>query len=117
MAALLKLKSGVTVVWGSTEVATGTVAGYGIVRSASKKRDSQKEIVPDNDGAAAAVVYFDFTDDIDIEISCKSSMTVPTIGANLTVAGVTGQVQDYTFKWEQKGVKVFSVTVKHWDNI
>lgn len=110
----LKLKSGVDVVWGTSSVA---ITGYGIVRNASRKRGSEKEKIADENGFTCGVVYFDHTDEVELEISCKSVMTPPTIGDDFAVFGLTGQVQDYSFKWDYKGVKVFTVSVTKWDGM
>jgi len=110
MAEKQKLKAGVTIVWGTTEAVSAGTQGLGKLISCRVRRSSQKVTEPDEDGSTCAVVYFDETDTIVMEINCKSGMTDPEIGDTIAGGGRTGYVEDFEKRWEAKGVKRISVT-------
>ncbi|MFZ4394156.1 MAG: hypothetical protein ACOYOU_00860 [Kiritimatiellia bacterium] len=108
---VMKLKSGVTAVWGTSAVAH---TAFGIVTKASKKHASEKDKIQDTEGDTVGVIYFDPNDAIALDIICKSTLAEPTEGDSLTCLGITGLVDDYELIWEQKATKKMTVNVSKW---
>lgn len=105
--ARMKLKSGVTATWGTSEVAH---TAFGIVTKASKKHSAEKDKIGDIDGDTVGVIYFDENDAFTVDIICKASITEPAAGDNITLMGLTAIVDDHELTWEQKATKKMSVS-------
>jgi len=109
--ATMKMKSGVTAVWGTEEITAQS--NYGIVTSASRKKTSEKETVPDGNGYTVGLVFFDQKSEVSLDIICKSSMTEPSVGDTITFQtspAVSGIVMDADLKWDNKSTKKMTVT-------
>lgn len=104
----MKMKSGVTAVWGTTDA--GAPADYGIVRSVSRKRNAEKEMLPDGDGNTAGFCIYDEKDEFTLEVTCKSGMANPTIGGEITVNSLKAYIMDFEVKWDAKGYKGLSIS-------
>ena len=111
---VMKMKAGVSAVWGTTEAGTQAT---GIVKSAGRKRNSEKETIADDVGDTVGQVHFDFKDELTIEVICKSTMTNPTDAGAITIAGLAGVIQDWDIKWEQKGLKMLSINATKFHNV
>ena len=111
MSATLKMKTGVTAVWGTS--AAGD-AGYGKVISARKRHTGEMEKLPDEDGETCGIVLFDESDELELVVMCKSTMTEPTRGNSIVISGVTGIILDFEINWEQKSVKKMSLNATKW---
>jgi hypothetical protein len=105
--AVTKILNGVTVEWGSAGAGTSAL---GIVRSASVKKASEKEQVPNNLGETVGLVLWDQRSDLSMEVIAVESVTQPAVGDAITIGGVAGKVLDCELKWENKGLKGLSIT-------
>ena len=106
MAVKMKLKPGVTAVWGTGGL---SAQGFGKLRSAGRSRNAQREQLPDEEGNTVGLVYFDETDELSLEVMCASSMTNPEVGDTIAVDSVTGYVDSWEIRWDHKGVKMLSI--------
>jgi len=117
--ATIKAKNGVTCVWGADEVTCAT--SYGIVQSCRHKKQPKTEEVPGADGDTEAVVFYDERDEVELVVTCASSMANPTIGAWLEVgpsgATVKGLIMDWELRWQNKAVKSLSITIRKYAEI
>ncbi len=109
--ATMKMKAGVTAVWGTSEITAQ--ANFGIVTAASRKKTSEKEYVQDEQGYTVGMVLFDEKSELLLDIVCKSGMTEPSVGDSITFQSspaVTGIVMDAELKWDNKSTKKLTVT-------
>ena len=114
MAATQKLKSGVTCVWGANGV---SYTAKGIVERATVATDGQLRLMPDVDGETAAVVFFDNTDTLDLQIYCSSGATKPARGEPITAGGITGYVLNSAITWQAGDFQRMTIRANKWVNI
>ena len=99
---------GSTVVWGTGGV-SAAASGYGVCLSANRALSTEKEEIPDENGNAQGVVYYNEKEELTIEALCKTNVTMPAIGDTISVDGVSGYVESAEKKWEHKGTMKISV--------
>jgi hypothetical protein len=114
MSVTIKLKAGVTCVWGTSELAN---TSYGVLKSARRATSTKTMEMPDENGEAAAVTIFDQRDELTLSVYCKSSVAPPAIGAALTADGITGTVLSVSKAWEIGGFKMLEIAATKWANI
>lgn len=104
--ATMKLKAGVTAVWGSSEVGD---PGFGKVVSGKRAHASEKDFIFDEDGETVGEIFFDEKDELEISVLCKSAMTNPVTSGSITIAGLAGLIQDWDLAWENKSTKKLNI--------
>jgi hypothetical protein len=104
--ATMKMKAGVTAVWGASEVGD---PGYGKVLSAKRAHAAEKDFVYDEDGETVGEIFFDEKDELEIGVICKSGMTNPTTGNSITIATLAGLIQDWDIAWENRSTKKLNI--------
>lgn len=115
MAAALTLKSGVTVVWGVPDA--HKQAGMGVVKSVRRGRKAKKKEYPDESGETAAVVLYDKSYPLTLEILAKTSATVPAVGDTLTHATEKYLIDEVTENWQNEDVQSISITATQYTSI
>ena len=112
---LIKLKTGVTVVWGIPTAQKQ--ASLGVVQSVRRSPTGKEKTYPGEDGDTAAVIYYDHGLSLTIEIICASTASVPDRGDVLTHDSQTFLVENCEENWQAEDVQKITVTAKAWDNI
>jgi hypothetical protein len=111
--ATTKLKTGVTAVWGASEVGD---PGYGEVQGARRRKTGSQDQFQDATGDTVGVIFFDDTDELEVSVICKSSMVLPARGAAITIATVAGLVFDWNVVWDNKTTKKITINAKAFTN-
>ena len=92
--------------WGTS----GGTTLAGIIVSVKNQLTGEMVEVPDNNGFAAAIVYFNDKNECEVAMIIQAAAPTLTRGEFVTIMGITNcQVQDCTLEWEQKGVRKYNV--------
>lgn len=102
-----------TLLWGTS---SGTTLAGIIVRVRNQLSGEMVE-VPDENGFAAAAIYFNDKNECEVEMIVKSSYPTLVRGDSVTIMGITGCLVDtYEKVWEQKGVRKYNVKATKFTN-
>ena len=105
------------VIIGNNAIAWGTggiYSGGGLVESATLMNNSEAQEVADTQGLAAAVVYFNQKQEIEVEATVEGSSPSFNVGDSVTLCGVAGcfvQPGGFSVIYSQKGVTKFRLKV------
>lgn len=112
----LRLKTGVTVVWGIPDARKH--ADLGVVQSVRVGSTGKEKTYPGEDGDTAAVVYYDLGTTLTLEILAKTAAAVPVRGDVLTHnASEKYLVESAESNWQAEDVQKITCTCKAWTNI
>ena len=110
MAAVIKGNN--TITWGA-----GDAASIGKIQSATKKTGGDKVELLDENGEVFTVVYFNEKNECQFEAIFLSTVTLPVIGAEITIGGVEDCLVDsIEEKWDNKNAKMFTITATKYAN-
>jgi hypothetical protein len=111
MAASIKYST--EIVWGAS--GAGSLSGVGVILSATRKQTSEVFEQKDANGENHSVVFYDPKEEITVEVLAAATATLPAIGSEATIAGVTAcLVIDVEEKWSNTDSKKISLTLKKW---
>lgn len=79
-----------TAEWSTNNVAAPATGTYGVVIGLSIVNGAQREPIPKNNGGTYGVIFYDETDEVELEIVSKNGATLPAQGDALTVTEGTG---------------------------
>ena len=113
MAATVKIKSGETCQWGVPAAHTSTL---GVLKSVNRKVNAKTKELPGSDGETIAIVFYDKTTTVTLQIYAKSDSAQPDPGAALTFATAAFLVMDSEQVWASEDYALINVTVKQWVN-
>ena len=77
----------------------------GLVRSVTRKKTGEKDVIYDYEGFTIAQIFFDDREEVELEVLCTSDTVAPANGDTLTIGAVSFLVQDSDLAWEQRGWK------------
>lgn len=107
------IKGNGNILWGTGGFYTGA-----IVISGRVLKTSDKEIILDGAGFAAAIIYFNMREEGEFELIVETSVPDLEIGDFITIDGGTGfMVDDTELMAEQRGAKKFRVRATKYSQI
>jgi len=108
----IQIKRSPDIVWGTTTAGTLT---QGIILSATRKKTSEVFEQKNAIGENHSVIFYDEKEELSCEVLADPAATLPEIGAEVTLAGVTAAlVIDCEEKWSNNDAKKISLTLKKW---
>lgn len=105
------------------EIVNGTAMlgnDFGTIKSATVKRQADKEDLKNGAGNLRAVVMMNPNFELTLDTAFEASVAAPAMGAAITLplAGVVGRVMPGAeVKWEQGKERGLSFTVSSWDSL
>lgn len=99
------------VVWGIVPGSTDTQANAILTRIRHGKT-GQEDTVPDFEGFTIAEIFYDNTDEIEVDVLCEVGTVMPDRGDDITIAGLTGIVNSVEVVWENKAVKKLAIKAR-----
>ena len=100
--------------WGTCELDQS----YGQVKSASLKRaPGSREEFTNCAGGLIALLLRDTNHQLSLKVLFDSSIGTPDLGDPIVfpLAGVTGNILEWSVDWEEKGQVQMSIEAGHWD--
>ena len=110
--------------WGTGSA--GTIAALGLVYKATLRRAGEDDKVFSGSGFTIGVIFFDDSDELDVEILSLDAAALPARGGTLAIAASTdadmtafasGIVFDAEKAWEYKGWKMITVKATKFANL
>ena len=102
------IKLGIEITWGAPD-ALG--ASKGIVVSCETKSTVKTKEMLDATGGLASMVFYDQREEVNVEILTTTTATIPTVGDELAIGGVTAVIAtEVTEKWSTGDGKKLSIT-------
>lgn len=103
------IKLGQDIVWGTTGAGTSSL---GKILSLDRKSTAKTHEQEDENGELYSLVVYDQREEVTVEILAKPAVTLPAIGAAVTIAGITDMlVMDASEKWATSQGKKISLTL------
>lgn len=107
---------GVQGIWGIEAAYSGVLGAASVMRVRSKS-NSEKDYLFDDQGFKSAVVFFDSSEECNIELVMMSGTTEAAPGDELSLDSLTFLVMDGERNWDQKGWKKLSVNATYFPNV
>jgi len=95
-----------TASWGTAGAGTSEL---GYIYKATHRKAGADDKVYDGNGFTIGQIFFDDTDELELEILALDAAALPARGAALTVAGLAGVVQESSYEWGYKQWKMLKV--------
>lgn len=101
-------------VWGTSGAGTVT---EGVILRCRVAKKADKEPLPDEEGFTIGMVFFNHSDEVEVEVIAKDAAALPEQGASFTAATITGLVMDAELVWEYRGLKKMKVMLTRFANM
>jgi hypothetical protein len=100
--------------WGTGGAGSSTL---GYIYKATHRKAGEQDKVYDGNGFTIGQIFFDDTDELELEILALDAAALPARGAALTVNSVAGVVQESSLEWGHKAWKMIRVKAMKFVNM
>jgi hypothetical protein len=99
-----------TIIGTDSDIIWGTEGCYeGTIMSCRKLSAGDKREIKNNNGNVATKVFFNERTELEVEVLAQASVEIPARGDDVTIAAITGQVDEVEENWANEKEKSFKV--------